>query len=80
MIITIFLVIKKKKRLPWWLSGEESTCHCKRHRFESWIGKNPMEKEMATHSTNPLQYFCLGNPMDRGAWKAIVCGDSKSWT
>ena len=21
---------------------------------------------------NPLQYFCLENPMDRGAWKAIV--------
>ena len=21
---------------------------------------------------NPLQYFCLGNPMDRGAWQAIV--------
>ena len=20
---------------------------------------------------NPLQYFCLGNPMDRGAWWAI---------
>ena len=22
----------------------------------------------------PLQYFCLGNPMDRGAWKATVHG------
>jgi len=21
---------------------------------------------------NPLQYFCLGNPMDRGAWWATV--------
>ena len=21
---------------------------------------------------NPLQYFCLGNPMDRGAWRATV--------
>ena len=21
---------------------------------------------------NPLQYFCLGNPMDRGAWQATV--------
>ena len=21
---------------------------------------------------NPLQYFCLGNPMDRGAWWAAV--------
>ena len=29
---------------------------------------------------NPLQYSCLGNPMDRGAWWAIVCGVTKSWT
>ena len=24
---------------------------------------------------NPLQYFCLENPMDRGTWRATVCGD-----
>ena len=24
---------------------------------------------------NPLQYSCQGNPMDRGAWCAIVHGD-----
>ena len=23
---------------------------------------------------NPLQYSCLGNPMDRGAWRATVMG------
>ena len=23
---------------------------------------------------NPLQYSCLGNPMDRGAWQVIVYG------
>ena len=27
---------------------------------------------------NPLQYFCLGNPMDRGSWQATVHGVSKS--
>ena len=26
---------------------------------------------------NPFQYSCLGNPTDRGAWRAIVRG---SWT
>ena len=26
---------------------------------------------------NPLQYSCLGNPMDRGAWGAIVHGVAK---
>ena len=29
---------------------------------------------------NPLQYSCLGNPMDRGAWWAIVHGVAKSRT
>ena len=29
---------------------------------------------------NPLQYSCLGNPMDRGAWRATVHGVTKSWT
>ena len=29
---------------------------------------------------NPLQYSCLGNPMDREAWQATVCGLTKSWT
>ena len=29
---------------------------------------------------NPLQYSCLGNPMDRGAWLATVHGVLKSWT
>ena len=26
---------------------------------------------------NPLQYSCLGNPMDRGAWRATVHGAAK---
>ena len=26
---------------------------------------------------NPLQYSCLGNSMDRGAWRVRVCGVAK---
>jgi len=26
---------------------------------------------------NPLQYSCLGNPMDKEAWWATVCGAAK---
>ena len=29
---------------------------------------------------NPLQYSCLENPMDGGAWYATVYGVAKSWT
>ena len=31
-------------------------------------------------SGNPLQYSCLQNSMDRGAWQAIVHGAAKSQT
>ena len=31
-------------------------------------------------NANPLQYSCLGNPMDRGAWRAITHGVIKSRT
>ena len=29
---------------------------------------------------NPLQYSCLENPMDRGAWQVTVSEVAKSWT
>jgi len=38
-------------------------------------GRSPWEE-----NGNPLQYSCLENPMDRGAWKAIVHRVTKSWT
>ena len=28
---------------------------------------------------DPLQYSCLGNPMDRGAWRATVHEAEKKW-
>ena len=31
-------------------------------------------------NSNPLQYFCLGNPMDREAWWATVHGVEKNQT
>ena len=31
-------------------------------------------------NSNPLQYSCLGNPMDRGAWRATVPGWQESDT
>ena len=41
----------------------------------SGSGRSPREG-----NGNPLQYSCLGNPMDRGAWRATVHGAAKSWT
>ena len=39
------------------------------------LGRSPGEG-----NGNPLQYSCLENPMDRGAWRAIVHGVAKSQT
>ena len=39
------------------------------------LGRSPGEG-----NDNPLQYSCLENPMDRGAWWATVHVVAKSWT
>ena len=39
------------------------------------LGRSPGEGD-----GNSLQYSCLENPMDRGAWWAIVHRVTKSWT
>ena len=37
--------------LPWWISGRESTCQCRRSGFDPWVREDPLEEEMATHSS-----------------------------
>ena len=39
-----------------------------------------LERSHGEGNGNSLQYSCLGNPMNRGAWRATVCGVSNSWT
>ena len=39
-----------------------------------------LEDSLGEGSGNPLQYSCLGNPMDIGAWWATVHGAPKSQT
>ena len=38
------------------------------------------ERSPGEENGNALQYSCLGNPMDRGAWRATVHGVAKSRT
>ena len=59
-------------------SGKEPVCQCKRLKrcgFDPWVRKIPWRR-----ACNPLQYSCLENPMDRGAWWATVHGVAKSQT
>jgi len=48
---------------------KESTCNAGEPGSIPGLGRSPGEG-----NGNPLQYSCLGNPMDRGALKAIVHG------
>ena len=64
--------------LPWWLSGKEFTCKAGDAGDMGLIpgaGRSP-----GGGNSNPLQYSCLGNPMDRGAWQATIHAVAKSWT
>ena len=58
--------------LPWWLSGKESACSAGNAEVMGSIpglGRSP-----GGGNDNQLQYPCLGNPTDRGAWWATVTG------
>ena len=62
---------------PWWLRDKESACHCRRHGWErspGW-GRSP-----GKGNGNPLQYFHLGNPMDRSSLGATLQGVTKGRT
>ena len=53
--------------------GKESACNVGDLGSIPEFGKSPGEG-----NGYPLQYSCLENPMDRGAWQAIGHGVTKS--
>ena len=61
--------------LPRWFSDKESICSSGDAGLIPGLGKEPGEG-----NGNPLQYSCLGNPMDSGAWWATVHRAAKSQT
>ena len=61
--------------LPHWLSGKESACSA------GDAGSIPGSgRSVEVGNGHPLQYSCLGIPMNRGVWWATVHGGAKSWT
>ena len=56
----------ERNGIPGGSDGKEYTCH-RRPRSDPWVGK----KGEVGNNGYPLQYSCLENPMDRGAWWAI---------
>ena len=55
--------------------GEESSYRAEDVGSIPELGRSPGEG-----NGNSLQYSCLGNPMDRGAWRAAGLGVAKSQT
>ena len=62
-----FVMAQRVKNLPVMQETQETGV-----RFLGW--EDPLEEE----NGNPLQCSCLKNPMDRGAWRAIVQRVTKS--
>ena len=61
-----------------WHSGKEPAYQCRRHKrrgFDPRVGRSPR-----VGNGNQLQYSCLQNSMDRGAWWATSHGVAKSQT
>ena len=58
--------------LPWWLSGKESACQCRIHRFYPWVGKIPWRRKW-----QPAAVCLPENLKDREAWRATVHGITK---
>ena len=61
--------------LPQWLDGKESAFNAGDVGSIPGSGRSP-----GGGIGNPLQYSCLENPMDRGAWRATVHVVTKSQT
>ena len=67
--------LKGKIGFPVGSDSKESTCNAEDPGLISGLGRCAGER-----NGNSLQYSCLENPMDRGAWWATVHRVAKSWT
>ena len=48
---------------------------------ETWVlSLDQKKKTPGEGNGNPLQYSCMENPLDRGAWQATVYSIAKNWT
>ena len=59
-------------------SGKEPACNAGDARDVSSIHES--ERSPGGENGNPLQYYCLENSMDRGAWQITVHRAAKSQT
>ena len=70
-----YFVSSLDQGFPGGSDSKESACNAGDLGSIPGSGRSPRER-----NGNPLQYSCLENPMDRGAWRATVHKVAKSWT
>ena len=74
-LVSVTIVSLLEQGFPHSSVGKESACDAGDPGSIPGLGKSPGEG-----NGNLLQYSCLENSMDRGAWWTTVHGVEKSWT
>ena len=74
-MVLMNLFVGQQGGFPGGSDGKESACNDGDPGSVPGLGRSPGERNGC-----PLQYSCLEDSMDRGAWLAIVHGVTKSWT
>ena len=77
----MYLLLMFPLWLPWgllrWLSGKESACQCRRHRFDPWEGKIPWRR-----AWKPTPVFLPGKPHGQrslAGYSPWGCKESRTW-
>ena len=71
----LIALLSTGRNFPQWLSNKESTCNAEDTGSVPVLGRSP-----GWGRSNPLQYSCLENLMDRGTWQFMIHGVAKIQT
>ena len=63
---------KRTLGLPWWLSGKESICQCRRHGFDPLSGKIPHAWEQLSPWVATVEWACALEPKSRNYWAHVL--------
>ena len=69
--------LRVESGVPRWLSGKESTCQCRRHGFDPWVGKISWRRKC-----QPAPVFLPGKPQGQRSlvgYRWWACRDGRNW-